>query len=185
MRLWSFDKRKRARRSYARDHYTLCAVSYPVTETTECAFLNGFMVLVVLFYIHITKYTLSGFKIKWSQTQVRRVRLWRAVSDPLPEPPALLQTHCYPFETFSCEYYDTSEVQSFVNKRNNWLAGKCYIATMLFNSCRAHTFKSSHMRLCVLFFRMVTNLILFIVSFPKSSLSHPLDSQVYFIVVHF
>ncbi len=35
------------------------------------------------------------------------------------------------------------------------------------------------------FFRMVTNLIIFIVSFPKSSLSHPLDSQVYFIVVHF
>ncbi len=30
---------------------------------------------------------------------------------------------------------------------------------------------------------MITNLILFIVSFPKSSLSHPLDSQVYFIVV--
>ncbi len=77
------------------------------------------------------------------------------------------------------------EVQNFVNKRNNWLAGKCYIATMLFDSCRAHRFKSSHMRICVLFFRIVTNLILFIVSFPKSSLSHPLDSQVYFIVVHF
>ncbi len=30
---------------------------------------------------------------------------------------------------------------------------------------------------------MVMNFI-FIVSFPKSSLSHPLDSQVYFIVVH-
>ncbi len=30
---------------------------------------------------------------------------------------------------------------------------------------------------------MITSLILFIVSFPKSSLSHPLDSQVYFIVV--
>ncbi len=78
-----------------------------------------------------------------------------------------------------------SEVQSFVNKRNNWLAGKCYIATMLFDSCRAHTFKSSHMRLCVLFFRMVTNLILFIVSFPKSSLSHPLDSQVYLLFFTF
>ncbi len=36
--------------------------------------------------------------------------------------------------------------------------------------------------LCVLFFM---NVILFIVSFPKSSLSHPLDSQVYFIAVHF
>ncbi len=35
-------------------------------------------------------------------------------------------------------------VQSFVNKINNCLAGKCYIATMLFDSCRAHTFKSSH-----------------------------------------
>ncbi len=78
----------------------------------------------------------------------------------------------------------TSEVQSFVNKRNIWLAGKCYIATMLFDSCRAHTFKSSHMRLCVLFFRIVTNLIIFIVSFPKSSLSHPLDSQVYFILIN-
>ncbi len=76
----------------------------------------------------------------------------------------------------------TSEVQRFVKKINNWLAGKCYIATMLFDSWRAHTFKSS---LCVLFFRMVTYLILFIVSFPKSSLSHPLNLQVYFIVVHF
>ncbi len=36
-------------RSYARDHYTLCAVSYPATETAECAFLNGFMVLVFFF----------------------------------------------------------------------------------------------------------------------------------------
>ncbi len=35
--------------------------------------------------------------------------------------------------------------------------------------------------LCVLFF---TNVI-FIVSFPKSSRSQPLDSQVYFIAVHF
>ncbi len=51
------------------------------------------------------------------------------------------KTHCY-----------TSEVQSFVNKINNWLACKCYIATMLFDSCRAHTFKSSHMRLFVLLF---------------------------------
>ncbi len=31
---------------------TLCAVSYPVTETAECAFLNGFMVLVFLFLKH-------------------------------------------------------------------------------------------------------------------------------------
>ncbi len=38
-----------------------------------------------------------GIKKKWSQMQVRRVGLWRAVGDPLPEPPALLQTHCYPF----------------------------------------------------------------------------------------
>ncbi len=56
---------------------------------------------------------------------------------------------------------------------------------MLFDSCRAHTCKSSHMRLCVLFFRMVTNLILFIVYFPKSSLSHPLDSQVYLLLFTF
>ncbi len=42
----------RERRSYARDHYTLCAVSYPVTETAGCAFLNGFMVLVFLFLKH-------------------------------------------------------------------------------------------------------------------------------------
>ncbi len=42
---------------------------------------------------------------------------------------------------------------------------------MLFDSCQAHTFKSSHMRLCVLFFQMVTNLILFIGSFPETSLS--------------
>ncbi len=28
-----------ARRSYARDRYTLCAVSYSVTETAECAFI--------------------------------------------------------------------------------------------------------------------------------------------------
>ncbi len=52
----------------------------------------------------------------------------------------------------------TSEVQSFVNKRNNWLAGKCYIATMLFDSRRAHlhltfkhTFKSSQTRLVFCF----------------------------------
>ncbi len=43
------DKMKRACRSYAQDRYTLCAVSYSVTETAECAFINGFMVLVVLF----------------------------------------------------------------------------------------------------------------------------------------
>ncbi len=36
----------RERALYAREHYTLCAVSYPATETAECAFLNGFMVLV-------------------------------------------------------------------------------------------------------------------------------------------
>ncbi len=42
----------RARRSYTQDHYTLRAVSYPVTETAECAFLNGFMVLVFLFLKH-------------------------------------------------------------------------------------------------------------------------------------
>ncbi len=30
----------------------LCAVSYPATETTECAFLNSFMVLVFLFLKH-------------------------------------------------------------------------------------------------------------------------------------
>ncbi len=42
--------KERARRSYARDHYTLCAVSYPVTETAECAFLNGFMVLVFFIF---------------------------------------------------------------------------------------------------------------------------------------
>ncbi len=52
MALQSFDKRKRAHRSYARDHYTVCAVSYPATETVECAFLNGFMVLVFLFLKH-------------------------------------------------------------------------------------------------------------------------------------
>ncbi len=45
--------------------------------------------------------------------------------------------------------------------------------------------KSSHMRLCVLFFRMVTNFILFMGSFPKYSLSYPLDSKIYFIVVLF
>ncbi len=45
-----------------------------------------------------------------------------------------------------------SEVQSFVNNINIWLAGKYYITTMLFDSCRVHIFKSSHMRLCVLFF---------------------------------
>ncbi len=45
MWLESFDKRK----SYTRDHYTLCAVSYPATETAECTFLIGFMVLVFLF----------------------------------------------------------------------------------------------------------------------------------------
>ncbi len=39
----------RERRSYARDHYTLCAVSYPVMETAECTFLNGFMVLFFIF----------------------------------------------------------------------------------------------------------------------------------------
>ncbi len=38
----------RERCSYAPDHYTLWAVSYPATETAECAFLNGFMVLVFL-----------------------------------------------------------------------------------------------------------------------------------------
>ncbi len=27
----------------------LCSVSYPATETAECAFLNGFMVLVFFF----------------------------------------------------------------------------------------------------------------------------------------
>ncbi len=43
MRLWSFDKMK----SYFWDDFTLLAVSYPVTETTEWASLNGFMVLVV------------------------------------------------------------------------------------------------------------------------------------------
>ncbi len=48
------------------------------------------------------------------------------------------------------------------------------------HAVRAHTFKSSHTWLCVLF----CNLIIFIVSFPKSSLSHPLDPQVYFIVVN-
>ncbi len=48
MWLESFDKRK----SYARDHYTLCAVSYPATETAECAFLNGFMVLVFFFFLN-------------------------------------------------------------------------------------------------------------------------------------
>ncbi len=42
-------KGREACRSYARDHYTLCAVSYPVTETAECTFLNGFMVLVFYF----------------------------------------------------------------------------------------------------------------------------------------
>ncbi len=45
-------KGKRARHSYARDRYTLCAVSYPVTETAECTFLNGFMVLAFLFLKH-------------------------------------------------------------------------------------------------------------------------------------
>ncbi len=39
-------------RSYARDHHTLCAVSYPATKTTECVFLNGFMVLVFYFFKH-------------------------------------------------------------------------------------------------------------------------------------
>ncbi len=69
--------------------------------------------------------------------------------------------HCYSKYTVThLKHFNMSimsEVQSFVNKINNWLAGKCYIATMLFDSCRAHTFKSSHMRLCVLFFRMVMN----------------------------
>ncbi len=46
------NKRKRVRRSCTRNHYTLCAVSYPATETAECAFLNGFMVLVFLFLKH-------------------------------------------------------------------------------------------------------------------------------------
>ncbi len=102
----------------------MCAVSYPVMETAECTFLNGFMVLVVLFYIYITKYTLSGFKIKWSQTQVRRVGLWRAVSDPLPEPPALLRQNT-PLPIWNIlmwvlwhivyNYEYCSEVQSFVN----------------------------------------------------------------------
>ncbi len=39
-------------RGYARDHYTLCAVSFPATETAECTFLNGFIVLVFLFLKH-------------------------------------------------------------------------------------------------------------------------------------
>ncbi len=28
----------------------MCAVSYPVTETAECTFLNGFMVLVFFIF---------------------------------------------------------------------------------------------------------------------------------------
>ncbi len=31
----------------------LCAVSYPATETEECTFLNGFMVLVFFFFFNI------------------------------------------------------------------------------------------------------------------------------------
>ncbi len=50
--LQSFDKRKRVHRSCTRNHYTLCAVSYPATETAECAFLNGFMVLFFFFFLH-------------------------------------------------------------------------------------------------------------------------------------
>ncbi len=39
-------------RAVLRTGSLLCAVSYPVTETAECAFLNGFMVLVFLFLKH-------------------------------------------------------------------------------------------------------------------------------------
>ncbi len=56
---------------------------------------------------------------------------------------------------------------------------------MLFDSCRAHTFKSAICGFVFCFFRMVTNLILFIVSFPKSSPSHPLDSQVILLLFTF
>ncbi len=38
--------KERERAVYARDHYTLRAASYPATKTAECAFLNGFMVLI-------------------------------------------------------------------------------------------------------------------------------------------
>ncbi len=34
------------------NYYTLCAVSYPAMETAECAFLNGFMVIIFFFFKH-------------------------------------------------------------------------------------------------------------------------------------
>ncbi len=43
----------RERCSYPRDHYTLCAVSYPATETAEWAFFKDFMVLIFLFFFNI------------------------------------------------------------------------------------------------------------------------------------
>ncbi len=63
---------------------------------------------------------------------------------------------CYKHTVTHLKHFNVSimtqvSYKALFNKRNNWLAGKCYIATMLFDSCRAHTFKSSHMRLCVLF----------------------------------
>ncbi len=68
-----------------------------------------------LFYIYITKYTLSGFKIKMipNTSTARGACDARSVIRFQNHRRCYGKTHCYPFETFYCEYYDTSEVQSF------------------------------------------------------------------------